>query len=432
MKKLLLSAAFIVLGLASFGKKRAPVVVEDYQIKRVGQSVNATLTLIHPRDGRNSYRTIAEPMLVSGARSVAMPLVVFRTAKGRILDFRHRATYPPTATMARNRDMVVYTYQFPYKAWMNESQLLVGVRSNGCGTLQEEPSVWVSPNVSLPPDTLYRVKPSYAYQKALVVALVKSEAGSAFLEFPVGSAQLLGNFKNNAAELEKINRSLESVRSDPDHKTLQGVTLWGTCSPEGSYAVNTQLAQNRTQAVRDYLTKSAPIAASQISIGSTPENWAGLVAALADDPTPWARQVTAIALSDVSDDQKDRRVRALNSGATYGYMLAEIYPKLRRVDYRVDYLVRELAVEGADLVNAATDALRAGRVGDVLPLLDQVTEQNAYYYNTLGLYRLLQGDDAAARTALGLSAAMGLPEAEANLRQLAMRLRSLAVVASQQ
>ena len=80
----------------------------------------------------------------------------------------------------------------------------------------------------------------------------RAEVGTAFLDFQVGKYQILPDFRNNAVELAKINNTIRTVTEDKNVKPT-GIVLKGYASPEGSYASNKKLADNRVKALRDYI-----------------------------------------------------------------------------------------------------------------------------------------------------------------------------------
>lgn len=478
MKNYILATALLLGGTIglSLGKQRPLVTVGDYSIKRVGTLVEATVSLTSPKNCRSSYKITAMPALVKGTHAAGMPDVVFRTTKGRILDFRHNVTYPESTIFAEPGESVQYTYTFPYKKWMNHSELLINIRRAGCAK-KGVTSIVAAQHLNLPPDTAYVVRLALAYQQPAAEKKARAEIGSAFLEFPVGKSKLTGDFANNAFELGKINNSITLVSSDRDNKTLEGVEIWGTCSPEGSSASNARLAQNRALAVRDYIMGNYPYATSQFAVTSTPENWAGLAKLLENSTESWAPEVVEIAKSDITDNAKDKLVRTLDRGATYRTLLTEYYPQLRRVDYRVNYSIRDFTpsevveiyktrpqdLSLAELytlsqsytpgthafsqimqtaatlypqnstanLNAATAALQNGNYEAAAQYLSKVEKTSPYLFNTLGALQLVSGNYQSALESLKQAKAAGLEQAAENLKQLGMKVRNLEILKSQ-
>lgn len=466
--------AITIVGQIANGKKTEPIKIDNYKVVKIGQNVQATVTISNDKESRGSYKVVARPVVVKGEKDVKLPQVVFRNTKGRILDFRRKVNYPKNTIITQKGDIVEYTYVFPYKSWMNGSDLIVGVTTKGCCRELIYPEILAAKHLSLPSDVESVNKYTLVYVEPQNATKPRNEAGSAFLEFPAGSAKLMGDFKNNAFELNKINNSINMILSDASIKTLQSIDIWGTCSPEGSYLLNQKLAQNRAIALKDYIIDNYPNVTLDYSVTSTPENWMGLVEALQNNDQMWALEVIEIANEDINDDIKDVKVNDIDNGTTYKYLLKEIYPKLRRVDYKVNYIIRDFTpVEVEQLfdtrpqdlslremyylaltysqnspqfydimttsaafypnddvanINAANAALQNGNVEDAQMYLKRVKSQSKQFFNTLGVMQMVTGDYTNALENLNKAYQMNLPQANKNIQQLNNKLNNIGML----
>lgn len=186
----------------------------------------------------------------------------------------------------------------------------------------------------------------------------------AHIDFKVGKSDVVPDFGNNAYEIELIKRTLSSlVRNEVFD--LDSIIVSATASPEGSYALNSSLAQKRSESVSAYFedfmeeyrdslemaaglvenmdetwTDTIPEApAIRFTPRCIPENWTDL-----DD----------LVLADVvmNDGQKklyqdirtepnpDVRESRLRQTKTYSYIKESLYPKLRTVKFNF-YLHRK-------------------------------------------------------------------------------------------
>ena len=75
-------------------------------------------------------------------------------------------------------------------------------------------------------------------------------------------------------ELAKINNTIRTVTEDKNVKPT-GIVLKGYASPEGSYASNKKLADNRVKALRDYIRQKNDFKADFFTMSSEPEDWVG-------------------------------------------------------------------------------------------------------------------------------------------------------------
>lgn len=186
----------------------------------------------------------------------------------------------------------------------------------------------------------------------------------AHIDFKVGKSDVVPDFGNNAYEIELIKRTLSSlVRNEVFD--LDSIIVSATASPEGSHALNSSLAQKRSESVSAYFedfmeeyrdslemaaglvenmdetwTDTIPEApAIRFTPRCIPENWTDL-----DD----------LVLTDVvmNDGQKklyqdirtepnpDVRESRLRQTKTYSYIKESLYPKLRTVKFNF-YLHRK-------------------------------------------------------------------------------------------
>ncbi len=280
-------------------------------------------------------------------------------------------------------------------------------------------------------------------------------SGTAFLDFPVGKSVIMTDFRNNFNELDKIRTLIDELNDDRD-VIMDSIVLRGYSSPEGSYAVNKRLSQQRSEAMRDYLQKEYGYPASMFSVSSVPEDWDGLKTVVEESDMHGRDAVLAVIGSDAGPDVKEQRLKAL---AGYQELLRNYFPQLRRVEYRLYYTVRAFSVEdgrekiltdpgrmslnemflvantypkGSDECEQAFDtAVRmfpadaAANINKAAVLLERgdaaaargFLESYASYpaaWNNLGVMYMLEGDYAQARVFFGKAAA-GTPEAVPNL-----------------
>ena len=72
-----------------------------------------------------------------------------------------------------------------------------------------------------------------------------------------------------------------------------------------------------------------------------------------------------MAIIDSSDDpdRKEAKLRALGGGAAFRYVLKDIFPSLRRSEYKIDYTVREFTVdEGREIIKTRPQQLSLGEM----------------------------------------------------------------------
>ena len=170
--------------------------------------------------------------------------------------------------------------------------------------------------------------------------------GSAFLDFPVSRTEIYPDYRKNPRELEKIFRTIQTVKDDPN-ATITHISIHGYASPESPYANNTRLANGRAAALRDYVCRLMELPSSIFTIQATPEDWDGLRRYVADSTGITHRaEIIRLIDSDLEPDPKEARIKA-QYPEEYKYMLQNWYPALRHSDYEVRYTVRSFTVEEA-------------------------------------------------------------------------------------
>lgn len=245
-----------------------------------------------------------------------------------------------------------YAYKTPYQPWMNGSRLFIEQADCGCSQkLGDEtltiPSEELEPVVEKAP-VEEPIVWDFAYIKPQPEAVKqRAEEGSARLNFKVDKYDIRPDFGNNAEELKKIRETIELVRNDDDVK-LTGIYLHGYASPDGPYAHNAELAENRTQALEKYLENYySELDRSLFSTDSTPEDWKGFREFADTCGFPGRSDLLNIIDSDMTPDEKDWTIMMRYTSFYKKSVLPVAYPALRRTDYKVTYDVRNFSLEEA-------------------------------------------------------------------------------------
>lgn len=240
---------------------------------------------------------------------------------------------------------VDYHARVPFTNWMNRSELVLTTDLCGCGW-----NALSSQRESLFPITLEQPvpQPLLAYIAPQAEVKQREKSGSAFLDFPVNRTEIRPDYRQNPLELAKIRETIESVRDD-EYATLTAISIKGYASPEGSYANNERLAKGRSEALANYLKANYNLQQVNFQVAYEPEDWTGLERRVEQLDRPDKEATLAIIRdASISDpDQRDNRLKQLNGGSTYSYLLQEIYPALRHSDYTVAYTIRPFSLDEA-------------------------------------------------------------------------------------
>ncbi len=226
----------------------------------------------------------------------------------------------------------------PYENWMDGATLSLHRNDYGCcNTLLNEQIALLGshkePEVEVEffPELVY-IRPEGEIEKR------DSLIGSAYVEFVVNRTDINPAYRNNVAELGKIQASIDSVNNDKDI-TITSVWLKGYASPESPYAHNTNLAIGRTQAVKEYIQQLYSFKPGIISTDYEPENWQGLRKYVEKSYIERREEILALIDTDMEPDAKERKLKTTYP-AQYRFLLQNCYPALRRTDYRISYIIR--------------------------------------------------------------------------------------------
>ena len=308
-----------------------------------------------------------------------------------------------------------YRVSLPYVQWMDSVRLVVGQDECGCGKVLAQAGQGNPVAVAR-----VAIVPALAYV-APAVEVVKERAltGEAYLDFPVNLTRIDPGYRRNAAELDKIRATIDTIRGESAY-TVRGISLRGFASPEGNLAWNVKLSQGK-------------------------------------------EAILALIDSGEESDAKEARLKAEHPDA-YRRLLTDCYPALRCTRYRIDYVVRGFDVDEAKALittrpqnlslqemfavaqtyepgseafnrvfdvavrlypadpvanlNAANALLERGLAQEALRYLDKAGA-SPQADNARGAALLLLGRYDEAQQCLERAARSGVKEAEANLRYLA-------------
>lgn len=168
---------------------------------------------------------------------------------------------------------------------------------------------------------------------------MRNARGEAYIDFVVNTTNIRPDYRNNPAELRKIQATIDSVKSDPDTK-ITSLTISGYASPEGSYANNERLAKGRTEALADYVRRLYTFPKDLMKTSWVAEDWEGLRKMVVNSSLAKKDAILAVIDSNLAPDVKDHKLAA-DFPSDYRFMLTNWYPALRHSDYAVEYEVRK-------------------------------------------------------------------------------------------
>jgi tetratricopeptide (TPR) repeat protein len=155
----------------------------------------------------------------------------------------------------------------------------------------------------------------------------------ALIDFEVGKAVVDTLLGDNASELQRVRRCIESVLARDDLE-LDSLVVVASCSPEGTFESNRRLSESRSQAVLEYIGGYVPEEwRDSLVASSLPENWAQLALLVENDTviSPHARRSICAMIGSMKNP--DKTERELAGMPDYRYMREKLYPQLRSVKF---------------------------------------------------------------------------------------------------
>ncbi len=375
----------------------------------------------------------------------------------------------------------LYRASVPYEPWMDASEFrlredqckcngpLVPISFELLASRLENlnpaaPVVVPEPEQPMVPKPVYmpQLLASYVVPQAEAVKM-RSEAGKAYINFEAGKSVILPEYKNNPAELTKIDRLVSTIVENPDCK-VTGMSIIGYASPEGTYASNMTLSERRATALKGYIDAKYGFGAGVVRSEGRGENWHDLDTLVARSSMAYKTQILTIIRGTDIFDGREKRLMNLGGGIPYREMLRDMFPQLRRSDYEVFYEVQPFTVEKgkevfktrpgdlslnemflvsqtyepgssefAELfetaarvfpasdqanVNAAASALSRADLQSAQRYLDKVAVRDGAYWNNAGVLAYQQKALALAVENFTTAQALGNSEAARNLEEI--------------
>lgn len=253
----------------------------------------------------------------------------------------------PAMIIKRNRRMnerLDLKWDMPYAQWQRNAEFVVIEETRGCPSCGRAVDMVKVSDMLAP---LYIPEFSVSFINPPVEEVKRrSESYTAHLNFQVGKYTLLRDFKNNKELLARVDDIMKQLVNDPD-LTVTEFNVTGFASPEGSVRGNQVLSENRAKAFLSYLKGNFGFNVGKINSKGMGEDWDGLYAAV--QASDMADRDTVLGIISGTQDiaLRKRQLETLSGGATYRYMLANLYPPLRRIVYEISFIARGFDVQEA-------------------------------------------------------------------------------------
>ncbi|WP_160150100.1 DUF3868 domain-containing protein [Parabacteroides sp. Marseille-P3160] len=326
------------------------VKIKDPVIQKAGDEweVAFSIDLSEVSLGADRSMTLT-PLFTAEGKKLELPSVLVNGTRRHILWQRTNPEEGVLQEVKRQNgaaQTVSYRVKTPYLAWLEEAPLSLEARTCGCGGEKESETLLAlsvpekkEPPVLLPPHVAYLTPEAEAVKE-------RSAEGSAFLDFRVGRTEIDPTYRRNPSELEKIRKTIDEVRNDPNLR-VKGIIIHGYASPEGGYDANARLAEGRAQALKGYVNNLYHFEPSLFTVRSTAEDWKGLRQKVEASSSAYREEILKVIDGDAAEDAKEQALKRIANGEVFRGLLQEVFPALRHSDYVVQYIVRGFEVKEA-------------------------------------------------------------------------------------
>ena len=148
----------------------------------------------------------------------------------------------------------------------------------------------------------------------------------AAINFMAGRSDIDTGYMDNHAELQYIQSTISGLLSSGEY-LADSLIITASCSPEGSYRFNSQLARKRAESIAGFIDgKDFRLIERHI-----PENWERLYDLIRKDST--VNDLTGI-LDICAETSHDKREHLLSAHPEYPYIKEHLYPVLREVEFQ--------------------------------------------------------------------------------------------------
>ncbi|MDE6310614.1 MAG: DUF3575 domain-containing protein [Muribaculaceae bacterium] len=135
-----------------------------------------------------------------------------------------------------------------------------------------------------------------------------------------------------------MDKFIDSIAIAAKSGRLERIVVYGYASPDGPFMTNDKLAEERCQAIAEYICREAAIPMTSIETCPSGIAWAGLRALVLEDEDVMSRAAVLRILDRFLPDAATNKslsdacvknLKAIDGGRTYHWLVTNLFPKLR-------------------------------------------------------------------------------------------------------
>ncbi|MCI1682100.1 MAG: DUF3868 domain-containing protein [Bacteroides sp.] len=496
MKKKLIVLCLLLLGAEVYAqqvyKGQLDITDKDLSVSKGKLHVGMSVNYENLQLSSNESLTLT-PLLKSEKCVLELPPMVVNGCirqrvyhRKQVLSSKQRSRLKPAsassapAVVAKNNRKKVrqlaYNIQVPYLDWMEGASLVLRTSECGCngkpaGIYEDKIAEGVkmsrlhTSSIGTDIDSCYLALTN-------IVPLVDGEDTLHVQKgcIPYWGSNGLDQLSTGKQDYEICFRLREAIHS-LEHQsglTVTRLKVMGYGSPEGDYRKNEKVSLRRALALKDYLRENYVAGNVPFEVNWVAEDWDSIRTLVRDSNMPLRQAVADIINTVDLTKGRERTLLKLADGAPYKYLVEYIFPKVRRVEYSIDYVQHHLGTaEGRRLFEMGSRSLKlseffavamsypkgSNEYNDAFDLAARlfpdspeaainaaavalskrdVKKARAYLekyatlplaYNNMGILYLLEGNRDKAEVYLQMAAANGVKEARQALTYLRKQVK---------
>ncbi|MCR5849514.1 MAG: OmpA family protein, partial [Bacteroidaceae bacterium] len=259
--------------------------------------------------------------------------------------------------------------------------------------------------------------------------VMRKEAGDLYVNFPLNQSELLPDFRDNAAMLEKILAITQMIQDDSRCR-LHKIQIIGLASIEGPNRHNEDLSDQRAIALKNYVKQHVRgLSENKFELYGGGEAWAEfrdqindlLIDTKLQSKHPTLTRLDLQRMMDIIDNEgnldiREQKLRRINDGETFKYLLSTLLADQRNSGYLRIYYDR-VPDSRADIINYALELMTEKEFENACELL-QTVKDDSRSWNALGISLYMTGQKEEGIHYITLAAEQGNADAIRNLKQL--------------
>lgn len=145
--------------------------------------------------------------------------------------------------------------------------------------------------------------------------------------------------RNYYEAMYKLQSVLHQLKSDPNI-TVKAILITGYTAPEGNFNQNEKQALNRSLGLTNYIRTNGSLENISFEVNWVAEDWKKITSLVEQSEMPFKAAVLDIIRSVDVVNGREMALMNLAGGSPYQYLKTYIFPQVRRMDYTIDYDVK--------------------------------------------------------------------------------------------